>query len=77
VVQPDSVPDDRGGELKTVAWVGAHDAGRILITSLSELRHMVISQMRQLQKLPHLVRSTFHAKTTRYARAWWQLLWEG
>jgi hypothetical protein len=29
---------------------------------------MILSHMRQLQKLPALVRSFFHAPTTRYAR---------
>jgi hypothetical protein len=43
--------------------------GRKLIISLPQLRQMVVSHMRQLQKLPALVRSFFHAPTTRYARA--------
>src|SRR5271166_1163055 len=43
--------------------------GRKLITSLAQLRQTVVSHMRQLQKLPDLVRSFFHAPTTRYARA--------
>jgi hypothetical protein len=30
---------------------------------------MIVSHMRQLQKLPALVRSFFHAPTTRYAQA--------
>jgi hypothetical protein len=30
---------------------------------------MIVSHMRQLQKLPMLVRSFFHAPTTRYACA--------
>jgi transposase len=47
----------------------AHGTGRKLITSLSQLRQTVLSHMRQLQKLPDLVRSFFNAKTTRYARA--------
>jgi transposase len=47
----------------------AHGTGRKLITSLSQLRKTVVSHLRQLQKLPALVRSFFHAKTTRYARA--------
>jgi transposase len=40
-----------------------------LITSLTQLRQMIASHLRQLQKLPELVRSFFHAPTTRYARA--------
>lgn len=47
----------------------AHGTGRKLITSLAQLRQMIVSHMRQLQKLPALVRSFFHAPTTRYARA--------
>jgi transposase len=47
----------------------SHGTGRKLITSLTQLRRMIISHMRQLQKLPALVRSFFHAPTTRYARA--------
>jgi len=47
----------------------AHGTGRELITSLSQLRQMIVSHLRQLQKLPTLVRSFFHAPTTRYARA--------
>jgi len=43
--------------------------GRKVITSLAQLRQMIISHMRQLQKTPALVRSFFHAPTTRYARA--------
>ena len=46
-----------------------HGTGRKLITSLSQLRQTVVSHMRQLQKLPDLVRSFFHAPATRYARA--------
>jgi len=46
-----------------------HGTGRQLITSLTQLRQMIVSHMRQLQKLPALVRSFFHAPTTRYARA--------
>jgi transposase len=45
----------------------AHGTGRQVITSLDQLRQMVLSHMRQLQKLPALVRSFFHAPTTRYA----------
>jgi transposase len=47
----------------------AHGTGRKLITSLTELRRTIMAHMRQLQKLPGLVRSFFHAPTTRYARA--------
>ena len=47
----------------------AQCTGRKVITSLSQLRQMIISHMRQLQKLPALVRSFFHAPTTRYAHA--------
>jgi transposase len=46
----------------------AHGTGRKLITSLSQLRQIIVSHMRQLQKLPSLVRSFFHAPRTRYAR---------
>ena len=46
----------------------AHGTGRQMITSLDQLRQMILSHMRQLQKLPALVRSFFHAPTTRYAR---------
>ena len=46
-----------------------HGTGRKLITSLSQLQQTVISHMRQLQKLPDLVHSFFHAPATRYARA--------
>ena len=46
-----------------------HGTGRKLITSLARLRQTVVSHMRQLQKLPDLVRSFFHAPATRYARA--------
>ena len=46
----------------------AHGTGRQMITSLGQLRQMILSHMRQLQKLPELVRSFFHAPNTRYAR---------
>jgi hypothetical protein len=46
----------------------SHGTGRKLITPLAQLRQMVVSHMRQWQKLPALVRSFFHAPTTRYAR---------
>lgn len=46
-----------------------HGIGRRSITSLEQMRQMVISHLRQLQKLPGLVRSFFHAPTTRYACA--------
>jgi hypothetical protein len=55
----------------------SHGTGRKLITSLTQLQQMVVCQMRQLQKLPALVRSFSHAPTIRYARARWQLSWEG
>src|SRR4029077_545586 len=47
----------------------SHGTGRKLITSLTQLRQMVVSHMRELQKLPALVRSFFHAPFSRYARA--------
>lgn len=47
----------------------AHGTGRELITSLTQLRRTVLSHMRQLQKLPELVQSFFHARTTSYASA--------
>lgn len=47
----------------------AHGTRRKPITPLSQLRQMIVSRMRQLQKLHALVRSFFHAPTTRYARA--------
>ena len=47
----------------------SHCTGRKLITPLSQLRQTVVSHMRQLQKLPDLVRSFFHGPATRYARA--------
>lgn len=46
----------------------AHGTGRKLITSLTQLRTTVMAHLRQLQKLPELVRSFFHAPYTRYAR---------
>jgi transposase len=61
---PELNPDELvWNDLKT------HGTGRKLITSLTQLRQMIVSHMRQLQKLPALVRSFFHAPTTRYARA--------
>ncbi len=47
----------------------AHGTRRKLITSLTQLRRTVLSHMRQMQKLPGLVKSFFHAGTTSYARA--------
>ena len=47
----------------------AQCTGRKVINSLTQLRQMIISHMRQLQKLPMLVRSFFRAPTTRYAHA--------
>jgi len=48
--------------------IKAHGTGRKFITSLTQLPRTILSHMRQLQKLPGLVRSFFHARTTRYAR---------
>ncbi len=45
-----------------------HGLGRKVVTSLTEMRQMVISHMQQLQKLPDIIRSFFQAPTTRYAR---------
>lgn len=60
---PELNPDELvWNDLKT------HGTGRKLITSPTQLRQTVISHMRQLQKLPNLVRSFFHAPTTQYAR---------
>lgn len=61
---PELNPDELvWNDLKT------HGLDRKVITSLVEMRHMVISHLRQLQKLPHIIRSFFQAPTTRYARA--------
>lgn len=61
---PELNPDELvWNDLKT------HGTGRQLITSPTQLRQMVLSHMRQLQKLPALVRSFFHAPNTRNARA--------
>jgi transposase len=61
---PELNPDELvWNDLKT------HGTGRKLIASLAQLRQMIVSHMRQLQKLPALVRSFFHAPTTRYAQA--------
>ena len=46
----------------------AHGTGRKLITSLPQLRRTIMAHLQQLQKLPELVRSFFHAPHTRYAR---------
>jgi hypothetical protein len=46
----------------------SHGTGRKMIASLTQLRQMVVCHMRQLQKLPALVRSFFQAPITRYAR---------
>jgi transposase len=46
----------------------AHGTGRKLITSLTQLRQTIMAHLRQLQKLPGLVRSFFQAPYTRYAR---------
>ena len=61
---PELNPDELvWNDLKT------HGTGRKLIISPAQLRQVIISHMQQLQKLPALVRSFFHAPTTRYARA--------
>ncbi len=61
---PELNPDELvWNDLKT------HGTGRKPIISLAQLRETIISHMRQLQKLPALVSSFFHAPTTRYARA--------
>jgi transposase len=41
--------------------------GRKVIHSLTQLRQMIVSDMRQLQNLPTLARSVFRGPTTRYA----------
>jgi len=46
-----------------------HGTGRRFITSPEQLRRTIVAHMRQLQKLPALVRSFFHAPTTCYASA--------
>ena len=46
-----------------------HGIGRKVITSLTQMRQAVISHLRQLQKLPDVVRGFFRAPTTRYATA--------
>ncbi len=59
---PELNPDELvWNDLKT------HSLGRRAITSLAQIRQMVISHLRQLQKMPGLVRSFFLAPTTRYA----------
>ena len=44
-----------------------HGLGRKLITSLPQMRSAVLSHLRQLQKLPHIVQSFFRSRTTQYA----------
>lgn len=44
-----------------------HTLGRKVIASRQELRALVLSHLRRLQKLPGLIRSFFRAPTTRYA----------
>ena len=44
-----------------------HGIGRKVITSLTQMRQAVLSHLRQLQKLPEIVRGFFHPPTTRYA----------
>jgi transposase len=46
-----------------------HGTGRRVITSPEQLQKTIVAHMRQLQKLPALVRSFFHAPTTCYASA--------
>jgi transposase len=46
-----------------------HGIGRKMITSPTQLRQAVLSHLRQLQKLPHIVRGFFRSPTTRYAAA--------
>ena len=46
-----------------------HGTGRRIITSLAQMRQMILSHLRRLQKMPALVRSFFRAPTTRYACA--------
>ncbi len=57
--------------LDELVWIDLtnNGGGRRAITSLMQLRRMVISHLRQLQKMSGLVRSFFHAPTARYARA--------
>jgi len=45
----------------------SHGIRRRFITSLAQMRQMILSHLRRLQKMPALVRSLFHAPTTRYA----------
>jgi len=45
----------------------SHGLGRKVITSLPQMRHAVLSHLRQLQKLPDIVRSFFRSRTTGYA----------
>lgn len=59
---PELNPDEYvWNDLKT------HGLGRKLITSPAQMRQMIVSHLRQLQKMPALVRSFFCAPTTRYA----------
>ena len=44
-----------------------HSLGRKVITSLSQMRRAVLSHLRQLQKLPDVVRGFFRSRTTCYA----------
>lgn len=61
---PELNPDEYvWNDLKT------HGSGRRAITSLTQMRRMVLSHLRQLQKMPAIVRSFFHAPTTHYACA--------
>jgi hypothetical protein len=49
--------------------LNSHGTDCKLISSLTQPRQVVVSHMRQLQKLPAQVRSFLHASTIRYARA--------
>jgi hypothetical protein len=46
----------------------AHGIGRKVISSLEQMRRLILSHLRQLQKLPGLVRSFFRAPTPWHAR---------
>lgn len=59
---PELNPDELvWNDLKT------HGIGRKCVTSLAQMRQAVLSHLRQLQKLPAIIRSFFRAPTTRYA----------
>ncbi len=46
-----------------------HDLGKRFITGPDQLRQLTLSALRRLQKMPAIVRSFFHAPSTRYAVA--------